>query len=183
MRVRIGGRQASGAQCGSPTLISVGSFVIAPSIKEKPSVASTEPCMPLRHFWSGLNSLAKSLLGALVVVARDMVKVPHSAKDQIPGGQAFGRFVPSAQGFGAQHFRRDRAGDAIDDLVLNLEQVGDVAVVAVSPQMVAGFGLDQLGGHPDSASRDRKSTRLNSSHHSSELQSPLNLVCRLLLEK
>jgi hypothetical protein len=79
--------------------------------------------VPLRHLWGRLNGLAKRLASALVMIAGDLVKVPHSAKDQIPSGEGFGRLFASAQSFGAQHLRLDRGGDAIDNLVLDLKQV------------------------------------------------------------
>src|SRR5260221_8469100 len=61
----------------------------------------------------------------------------------------------------------------------------------------AGCSERNVHGHGEGAARDRKSTRLNSSHtvisyavfclkkkeHTSELQSHSDLVCRLLLEK
>src|SRR5205807_4739535 len=80
----------------------------------------------------------------------------------------------------------DLAGPAIDvdDADVRAEGEGEVRWVVV---------VDRL--EPRFHALDRKSTRLNSSHlvisyavfclkkHTSELQSPCNLVCRLLLEK
>ena len=40
-----------------------------------------------------------------------------------------------------------------DDLVLQREQVLEVAVVAVGPEVVPGLGLDQLGGHAEPVAR------------------------------
>ena len=117
--------------------------------------------MPLRHLWGRLNGLAKVLASALVVIPFDLVTVPHSAKDQIPSGEGFGRLFASAQRFGAQHFRLDRAGDAIDNLVLDLKQVSYVAVITVGPEVVTSLRLDQLGGHPDSASHPAQASLEN----------------------
>jgi hypothetical protein len=87
--------------------------------------------MPLRHLWGSLNGLTKGLASAPVMIPCDLVKVPHSPKDQIPSGEGFERLFASAQRFGAQHFRFDRAGDAIDDLVLDL--VGTPGLGLASP--------------------------------------------------
>ena len=42
-----------------------------------------------------------------------------------------------------------RAGDALRDLVLDGKHVGQLAVVSVGPEMVPGFGIDQLRRDPD----------------------------------
>lgn len=39
----------------------------------------------------------------------------------------------------------ETGSDRLDELVLNGEEIGEVPVVAVSPHMVAGLGVDQLG--------------------------------------
>src|SRR5256885_10457467 len=44
-------------------------------------------------------------------------------------------------------------------------------------------GLQHLRPHADPAARPRGPRRRRSEEHTSELQSPCNLVCRLLLEK
>src|SRR5262249_25279441 len=42
-----------------------------------------------------------------------------------------------------------RAGDPLCDLVLDGKRVGQFAIVAVRPEMVPGFGINQLRGDPD----------------------------------
>src|SRR6516225_10790780 len=42
-----------------------------------------------------------------------------------------------------------RAGDALCDLVLDGKHVGQLAVVPIDPEMVPGFGIDQLRRYPD----------------------------------
>ena len=55
---------------------------------------------------------------------------------------------PIALGF--EQFRLDSAGDGIRDLVLQLEQVGEVTVEPLCPKMRVCFGINQLGvdAHP-----------------------------------
>src|SRR5260370_16741277 len=55
---------------------------------------------------------------------------------------------PIALGF--EQFRLDSADDGIRDLVLQLEQVGEVTVEPLCPQMRVRFGINQLGvdAHP-----------------------------------
>ena len=47
----------------------------------------------------------------------------------------------------------ERAGNGPRDVVLNGEHIGQLAVVPLGPEVIAVFGVDQLGGHADSAAR------------------------------
>src|SRR5574337_2147976 len=49
--------------------------------------------------------------------------------------------------------------------------------------VAVGPGADSDGGYRQSVGDDPSERTGNSEEHTSELQSPLNLVCRLLLEK
>ena len=48
-----------------------------------------------------------------------------------------------------QEFRPDAADDACGDFVLNGEDVAEVAVVPLGPEMGFGGRIDELRGHPD----------------------------------
>ena len=48
-----------------------------------------------------------------------------------------------------EQFRLDRAGDRADDFVLQFEQIGQVAIVALGHDVVAGVGLNKLRGDAD----------------------------------
>ena len=50
---------------------------------------------------------------------------------------------------GVGNGRGDRDRHRLGDLVLHRENVGEIAVVALGPDMIAGLGLDQLRGDPD----------------------------------
>ena len=70
----------------------------------------------------------------------------------VPGVQA----VWSGPGYA---FRLDHADgrvdsdhDAAGDLILYIEDIHEVGVISVCPDVVAADGLDQLGGDPDPAS-------------------------------
>ena len=43
--------------------------------------------------------------------------------------------------------------DGLGDFVLNGEDVGELAVVPLGPEVIAVLGVDQLRGHADAASR------------------------------
>ena len=44
-----------------------------------------------------------------------------------------------------------RVGKPRDDFILHIEQICDGLVEALGPKMVAGFGVDQLHVHPETA--------------------------------
>jgi hypothetical protein len=52
--------------------------------------------------------------------------------------------VSSVPNLGRDDAGSYRAGDALRDLVLNGKHVGQLAIVSVGPEMVPGFGIDQL---------------------------------------
>ena len=71
----------------------------------------------------------------------------HRAHHQIPGIEAARRLVLRAKTFGGIEMRLDRGNDRLGDLVLHGEDVGDVAVVALGPQMAAGGDIVELRGN------------------------------------
>ena len=80
---------------------------------------------------------------------------PHCA---VPGVELARILVLGVPDFGRDDAGRYRAGDALRDLVLHGKHVGQVAIVAVGPEMVPGFAIDQLrrdphpiAGAPDAA--------------------------------
>jgi hypothetical protein len=72
---------------------------------------------------------------------------------QVPSIDALRRLAAHARGFGHQDLRPHRPDHAAGDLVLHLEDVGELAVVAVRPQVVAERGVDQLPGHAHAIGR------------------------------
>ncbi len=60
---------------------------------------------------------------------------PHH---QIPGVEAAGRLAPGAEILCRVELRLDRGYNRVDDLVLDCEYVGNVAVVALRPDVAPG---------------------------------------------
>src|SRR5208282_2311958 len=73
-----------------------------------------------------------------------------SRGSSIPCVEAVGRLARGALAFAALYRRQDRGGGAGGDLVLHRKNIGEVAVIALGPEMPAGRRLDQLRGHPHS---------------------------------
>ena len=53
----------------------------------------------------------------------------------------------------ASELQLQGSGDGLGDIVLDGEDVGELAVVAFGPEMIAVLCVDQLRGHADPASR------------------------------
>ena len=76
------------------------------------------------------------------------VMVEHAALVKLVGILAVLRPLGDALALEFEEFGLDRAGDRPDDLVLQFEQVGQVAVVPLGHDVVVGVGADQLRGDP-----------------------------------
>jgi hypothetical protein len=69
-----------------------------------------------------------------------------------PGIKVFWRLAHRSLTLGTRNRRSDGHRDRLADLVLDREDVGQIAVVTFGPDMITGLGLDQLRGHPDTVS-------------------------------
>ena len=75
--------------------------------------------------------------------------MPQTTLIGTPGIKACRRLAHGPLLLGVSDGRRDGDGHGLSDFVLHGENVGKVTVVALGPDMIAGFGLDKLCGHPD----------------------------------
>ena len=82
--------------------------------------------------------LAQQLLRAVMILGRHAPHLRERLHHQVPGVDALRRLAPHARGFRQQDLRADRADHPVGDLVLQLEDVGQLAVVALGPQVIAG---------------------------------------------
>src|SRR5256885_12467539 len=83
-------------------------------------------------------------------------------------------------------FRSDRAKRSALDVVESLtpdDRVTLVRVGARPEELLSRFNTDTQGIQAKIEGMQLGSSRARSEEHTSELQSPCNLVCRLLLEK
>src|SRR5215471_12663881 len=72
----------------------------------------------------------------------------QSSDHALLGIKAFGWLSPAAGVFCRVQLGLDRRHDPFGDLVLHGEDVAEIAVVALGPNVIAGFRLDQLRGDP-----------------------------------
>ena len=68
------------------------------------------------------------------------------AHHQIPRIHVVGRLAPGPEILGGIELRLDRRDHGLGDFVLHGEHVGEIAVVALRPEVTAGGDVDELGG-------------------------------------
>ena len=96
-----------------------------------------------------INGLLKKFLRERVVISVGFSEMPQPTLVGSPGVEAAGRLAHRALLLGLGDGRSDRGGDRLRDLVLHREDVDEVTVVALGPDVLPGFGLDQLSGDAD----------------------------------
>jgi len=74
------------------------------------------------------------------------VHVPEAALAIIPGAHVLRALRDYALAFGAGQRWLDRGGDTRGDIVLHRENVCQISVVTLSPEMGTGGCIDQLAG-------------------------------------
>src|SRR5262245_52460294 len=77
----------------------------------------------------------------------------HRAHDEIIGFKLLGPLAPCTFHFRKTDTRLDRADDACRDVILQIEDIFDIALVSFRPDMIAAGCVDELGRDADTASR------------------------------
>ena len=75
--------------------------------------------------------------------------MPHPALIGTPGIKTCRRLAHRPLLLGGSDGRRDGDGRGLSDFILHGENVGEITVVALGPDMIAGLGLNKLCGHPN----------------------------------
>jgi len=77
----------------------------------------------------------------------------HAALVKLVGVFAARGSLRDTVAFEFEDLRLDRAGDRVSDLVLQFEQIGEVTIISLGHDVMAGVCLDQLGGDANSTAR------------------------------
>src|SRR5712691_8287058 len=92
------------------------------------------------------DSSLKKAASSWIFSDLDPAKMPHTAVIAFPGVEAVRRFAGGALALAAFDGGHDGGRHSGGDLVLHREDVAEVAVVALGPEVPAGCRLDQLCG-------------------------------------
>src|SRR6185369_2859679 len=90
-----------------------------------------------------------ALLAAHVAVVAGHPILPRE-QEEVVGLRIAGPALLDRLFFFRQKLELERTNDRLGNLVLDLEDVGELAVVALGPDMPAGLAVDELGIDPDS---------------------------------
>src|SRR5262245_55195537 len=77
------------------------------------------------------------------------VMVPHATLVEFVSVLAALRSLGDALALEFEDFRLDRAGNRMSNLILQVKQIGEVAIVPFRHYVMVGIGSDQLHRNPD----------------------------------
>src|SRR5215218_3328744 len=97
---------------------------------------------------------AEERLRRHVLLAVELVQHHDGARHEAPGVDAVRRLRGDPEALLDVEVRLDRRDDALGDLVLDGEEVAELAVVAVGPDVLAGLGVDELRRDPHAPASD-----------------------------
>src|SRR6516162_6159090 len=106
--------------------------------------------MGVREIWIERKRLFEQAVGRDAISSSALVHMPEAALAIIPGAHVLRPFCDYALAFGAGQCWLDRGDDTRGDVVLHREDVGQISVVALGPEMGTGGGIDKLtaDAHP-----------------------------------
>ena len=94
-----------------------------------------------------IDGALKEFFSESVILNAGLAEMPHPSLVRAPGIEICRRLAYRPLPFGVGDDRRN--GRSLRDFILHGENVGEITVVALGPDMIAGFGLDKLRGHPN----------------------------------
>jgi hypothetical protein len=104
--------------------------------------------MSWREIGVELDGASEERLRLGVLLRREAVQVPQAALVVLPRVQVLGRLAVSAFALDAAEGWLDGGDDCVCYLVLDGEDILEIAVVAFGPEVIAGGRFDELGGNP-----------------------------------
>src|SRR6266550_4567833 len=152
MRVGVPLVELNRFQCCLGSLSQIGYAIAAPTIGKERSADAAEPKMRFRQLRIELDRLSEQLSGAEGVFAPDLMEMPHTLSHQVPRVEIF-RSADCRASLDLEQFRLDCACNALCDLVLNGEDIGEVSVIPLGPDVRSGGCVNQLRRDTDSVRR------------------------------
>jgi hypothetical protein len=128
---------------------SKGDLAISPLVVSRVAYDRTEALVSPGKVRIEINRLLKEIPCESDVLGSQFIKMPQTGLIRRPGIEAIRRLVHRALLFGGSNSRSGRDCNRFGDLVLHRENIRELPVVAVGPDVIARFGFDQLCGDPD----------------------------------
>src|SRR5215469_2802868 len=139
---------------GFPSLTHKWSEVLDGAIVPLHNQGTREPEMGVRQVRIEHKGSIEQAVSCLAVAAGALVHMPEPALTIIPRAHVLRPLRDDALAFRARQRRFDSGGDARSDVVLHREDIGQISVVTLGPEMGAGGNIDKLAAdaHPLSGS-------------------------------
>src|SRR6266436_9126387 len=102
--------------------------------------------MGVREVGIERKRLFEQVVGCDAIGPSALVHMPEAALAIIPGAHVLGPLRDYTLAFGAGQRWLDRGDDTRGDVVLHREDVGQISVVALGPEMGTGGRIDKLAG-------------------------------------
>src|SRR6516165_1677945 len=96
-----------------------------------------------------VDRLLEKFLRSSVVLSCKLAPMPYAMLVGCPGIEAVGGLAHRAFLFSSSDCRSNSDRHCLGNLVLYRENVGEVAVITLGPNVIACLGLDQLRGDAD----------------------------------
>src|SRR5215469_4799863 len=129
---------------GFPSLTHKWSEVLDGAIVPLHNQRTSKPKVGVRQVRIERKCSFEQAVGCLAIAAGALVHMPEPALTIIPSAHVLRPLRDYALALGARQRRLDSGGDARSDVVLHREDIGQVAVVSLSPEMGAGGDIDKL---------------------------------------
>src|SRR6516225_4220300 len=135
---------------GFPSLTHEWSEVLDRAVVPLHNQRTGKPQMGIREIGIERKRLLEKAVGRDALGAGALVHMPEAALAIIPGAHVLRPFRDYALDFGAGQRWLDRCGDTRGDVVLHREDVSQIPVVTLGPEMGTGGCIDQLAAdaHP-----------------------------------
>jgi hypothetical protein len=109
-----------------------------------------EPCVPTRKCRIAGDSLLKEIFCESAVVPTELVQMPQATLISGPGVEAPRRLSHGPLPLGVSNGRSDSDRHCLGNLILDCENVSEIAVVTLGPHVVAGRCFHELRGNAKS---------------------------------
>src|SRR6516162_5445469 len=135
---------------GFPSLTHKWSEVLDGAIIPLHNQGTSEPKVGVRQVRIERKCSFEQTVGCLAIASGALVHIPEPALTIIPRTHVLRPLRDYTLAFGARQRRLDRGGDARSDVVLHREDVGQISIVTLGPEMGAGGNIDKLAAdaHP-----------------------------------
>src|SRR5215472_11358424 len=134
---------------GVPSLTHKWSEVLNGAIVPLHNQGTSESKVGVRQVWIERKCLFEQTVSCLAIAAGALVHMPEPALTIIPRAHVLWPLRDDTLAFRARQRRLDSGGDARSDVVLHREDVCQISVITLGPEIGTGGYIDELAADPN----------------------------------